>query len=793
MFGHTTPLVSGSSPPLYDCYRLNNITQDSGSSSLAARSIPSGRKGSKKVRTGCVTCKIRKVKCDETKPFCLRCTKTGRQCDGYLDPRALRSKRRSVKDAVPLNHALSTLLSFATPDEKRALCFFQQYTAPCISGDFDAVFWRTIVLQICQAEPAVRHAVLAVSSLHEGLSGTTAFIDGSQIRPQQSFALLQYNKAIACLLDQMSSSLTKPLASVLTCILFVCIEYMQGKDKESLIHLEQGRQLLAQLDMRFNDPEVDCIVQHIVPLYTRLSLTSFIFGGSPVPIPESLKPQIDIPVTFDTVENMRHSMHDFMEQAFRFTQRARPVKNPGNSVSRETMGLLEVERDRLLARLAMLNVAFSLFRASRSDMGPENALLVLQMYLHAQHIWISTALSSREVVYDNFLSSFIAIVPLAAAYLDLESSSQHRTVLPPQSSHYTAAREQISVAYTSSFTFETHIIPPLYYVATKCRHPLIQRSALDLLKRNPFRRENLWRASVMGALAGHIVALEERRSLAQKPSQIIHPHTQSHAMSLYSTSTQTDKSLAAITTSSSSMPTLNSEAPTSSILLPRVEDASSISHPPSMTISADDEYFSGPMMKPTTAFVHSLNNSDTWRWQQQQQQQQQKQQQHSFQQYDGFRAVDQTSYIASASYDTPQSQRYWHAGHVSVDNSSHSESSEISSVDFEEQCRYQAMVRGHSPPTQYQSQQQQQQQQIRSYEQPGHTQEASKETAPSRQRAPVPSHLTMEAPFGLPEELRVHDAMIGPEREDGTWVAVFRKLHGVHAECDMQNDWASTV
>ncbi|KAH8648558.1 hypothetical protein BX600DRAFT_116313 [Xylariales sp. PMI_506] len=41
------------------------------------------RRGSQKVRTGCATCKILKVKCDEKKPFCDRCTNTYRQCDGY--------------------------------------------------------------------------------------------------------------------------------------------------------------------------------------------------------------------------------------------------------------------------------------------------------------------------------------------------------------------------------------------------------------------------------------------------------------------------------------------------------------------------------------------------------------------------------------------------------------------------------------------------------------------------------------------------------------------------------------
>lgn len=662
------------------------------------------------------------------------------------------------------------------------------------------------MLQISQTEPAVRHAVLAVSSLHEGLGA--GFSDGAFPQPQQSFALQQYNKAIARLLEQMNNPLTKPLASLLTCVLFVCIEYMQGKDKESLIHLEQGRQLLARLNQRSNDPEMECIVRHIVPLYTRLSLTSFLFGGSPVPIPDALKSQRDIPAVFHSIDSMRHSMHEFMEQAFRFTQRARPAKNSSDSIPRETMRLLEVEQDRLLSRLAKLNVAFSLFRASRSNPSPENALLVLQMYLHAQHIWISTALSSSEVVYDDFLPSFAAIVPLAAAYLDLESSSQPRSLFPPQSSHYFAVPEQLSVAYTSNFTFETHIIPPLYYVATKCRHPLIRRSALDLLRRNPFRRENLWRASVMGALASHIVSLEEQWSQQQAspamrgsisstdhtlgdhlkhnepPEPMIPSHTQCHDLGLYSTSIGTDQTLSMvpITSISASMPTLSFEASTVPSLPMDIGVSSTLSRTSSFTASADDGYSSGSVVESNMAFLSPPSSSDTWHWQQQQQQSQQRFHHEAF-------PVSQTSYTAPASYEAIQAQNHqYNMGHGSVDYSSHSGgSSEISSVDLEEQRRYQALVQGHSPPQQFQNQQVHHQ----------HTQSrrASVGVTPQQRKdiSPLPANLIMEAPFGLPEELRVHDAIIGPEREEGTWVAVFRKLHGVDEDWDVQNDWVATV
>lgn len=855
--------------------------------------------------------RIRKVKCDETKPFCLRCTKTGRKCDGYLDP-AL-PKKRHPKNTSPYDHVLGPLLEISAPDEKRAFYFFQHVTAPCVSGDFDAVFWRVTVLQICQAEPAVRHAVLAVSSLHEGLGAgdILPFTDGRPTQPAQSFALQQYNKAIARLLDQMNNPLTRPLASLLTCVLFVCIEYMQGKDKESLIHLEQGRQLLTRLDQRSSDPEMECIVRHIVPLYTRLSLTSFLFGGSPVPIPDALKQQREIPDTFDSIDNMRHCMHEFMEQAFRFTSRARPAKNSSDSIPRETMRLLEVEQDRLLARHAKLDVAFSLFRASTAKPMQTHlhTLLVLQMYLHAQHIWISTALSSSEVVYDDFLSSFAAIVPLAAAYLDGEHAHPptaafpppHRTVaplLPPSafasaaaeqpSSRYlpgAAEQQQLSVAYTSHFSFETHIIPPLYYVATKCRHPLIRRSALDLLRRNPFRRENLWRASVMGALAGHIVSLEERWAEGQQglssamvsappsssssssltllsssrggtshhgtPSGQMQPlsapratHAQAQAQpcdprgdfgsSPYRrgpAEAEPKQLVAAAASGSMSMSTSCGVTPPAlrsfdvdvdvplevappmdpSLLMDAAEVSSSLSHAPSLTASIDDGYSSGgcSLADPAMGFLGAPpSHSEAWVWQQQQQQPSSQQTYSSPVLYERVHAQSShhLNHLGSLTdhhhHHHHQQQQQAQVGVPMAEYSPYStSSSDASSVDAEAEAEAEEQQQGYQMTmaracnNHVLLQHHQQQHPHYHHQQSQRTTATHRDVSSSKNNnsTSVPNALVTEAPFGLPEELRVHDAIIGPEREDGSWVAVFRKLHGVDAEWDVQHDWVATV
>lgn len=44
------------------------------------------RRGPPERKTGCRTCKQRRVKCGEERPFCFRCFKFSVQCDGYEVP-----------------------------------------------------------------------------------------------------------------------------------------------------------------------------------------------------------------------------------------------------------------------------------------------------------------------------------------------------------------------------------------------------------------------------------------------------------------------------------------------------------------------------------------------------------------------------------------------------------------------------------------------------------------------------------------------------------------------------------
>ena len=47
----------------------------------------------KRTKTGCQTCRTRRIKCDETKPECLKCIKSNRKCEGTVQYEPRKSRK----------------------------------------------------------------------------------------------------------------------------------------------------------------------------------------------------------------------------------------------------------------------------------------------------------------------------------------------------------------------------------------------------------------------------------------------------------------------------------------------------------------------------------------------------------------------------------------------------------------------------------------------------------------------------------------------------------------------------
>jgi hypothetical protein len=468
----------------------------------------------------------------------MKCLKYGQKCAGY---RADRLHEYSTP-TVPRRKAILLPAVKATPDlksdsEQRSFHFYRHITGPTLSSDYDSGFWITTVLRFSHTIPAVRHAVLAVGSLHENLIYENTNLN-AELAKKQIFAFQQYNKAISLLREQLNSQNDQEaLTPLLLCVLFVCLEFIQRKNIEALTHLQQGRQLLHIImqSKHLSSAQSDLIRQHIAPIYMRSGLTLYLFGIGTPPVPDSLNLYLENPDIFQSVHQARHAFYSILDDSLRWrflwkTNQRRDPRVPTDFAYKTTHHNSEpltpdkirdfkAKQENLLSRLGKWNTAFSLLRASNACKStPTASLLLLQILYHTAIVWTSTAMSEAEQVFDEHIEHFSAIIPLCAAYLETrkEDPETFGEDLPKDHGHFkqTDLRRKMTANCDKEnhekvvFSFETGIVPVLFLTAAKCRHPHIRRAAVGLLSRHEERQENLWKAKVFARIAAHMIHIE---------------------------------------------------------------------------------------------------------------------------------------------------------------------------------------------------------------------------------------------------------------------------------------------
>ncbi|KAK7428470.1 hypothetical protein QQZ08_005089 [Neonectria magnoliae] len=180
------------------------------------------------VKSGCRTCKIRKVKCDEGRTACRRCISTGRVCDGY-----------GVWAAEAASTAIASALSACR-------------TATKLPASFVYEFWTSLLLTASSSEPAVLHAVLALGSVHKtGIVNTDLARHTRNVPDEQErFMLRHYGKAIDHLQPHFSiKDRTSFRVGLIACVVFICLEFLRGHFHAAQIHFQNGLQLLGEMQI----------------------------------------------------------------------------------------------------------------------------------------------------------------------------------------------------------------------------------------------------------------------------------------------------------------------------------------------------------------------------------------------------------------------------------------------------------------------------------------------------------------------------------------------------------------
>ncbi|KAI1487150.1 hypothetical protein F5X96DRAFT_651361 [Biscogniauxia mediterranea] len=246
-----------------------------------------------KVRTGCVTYRIRRVKCDEEKPACVRCTSTGRVCDGYAGAPLPRKKhvtrheyhQPDAGSAVDHRARMRVLRPLIADIEGTAQerMFFHRFRRVAETGLALHVsnlgsFWKRLVPQMGHSDPAVKHALIALGSSWQTMKLQSSpngqlldpkymLLDNYCAEKLELVTFQQYNKAIYHLQRHVASPWSPRSVEItlICCLIFICLETAQGNQDAVVAHIGNGLQIIKTLPQElvyFSQAEGDEAVKY---------------------------------------------------------------------------------------------------------------------------------------------------------------------------------------------------------------------------------------------------------------------------------------------------------------------------------------------------------------------------------------------------------------------------------------------------------------------------------------------------------------------------------------------------
>ncbi|CZR62946.1 uncharacterized protein PAC_12843 [Phialocephala subalpina] len=503
---------------------------DAGAAAVEKRTRSSGPRS----RSGCHTCKIRRVKCDERRPGCLRCEKFGRECDGYEPQKTPLRLEKAPKSISKIHSLLPIALAPATSvshvqitvqchdeQEEQYLRFFHVETAGVLSGGFDSSLWNHIVLQACNEEPCILHIAVALAALDKSCRAKSMKCPLLTSEEHRRYALQKYSTAIQevreVLRDRRDSLRTVLIAS----LLIFCFESFHGDIRLALTNVHMAVELMyawlsdlhgVAIAPGHFSPAPHIIEDDLVSAYTRMDVHLMSWIDAPLPSRAKIlsyfpTEAFDLRPSFSTLTGAKTAFDHVTNHAFQYLGSVQNIKahssnessplseTSENSTTEEVMVLKEL-RQWMKALDAILN------RARTYDTHEDYVgATILRIHAVTVELCIRAALfeSHKPHAYDSFLPEFCELVALCSAL-----------VKHPR--------------FVKSFVFNVGFVPSLFILVTKCRDRMVRQEAIDVLKAAHPRREGVWDCLMVARIGEELIKSEEEAQLSGRTKEMIEIH-----------------------------------------------------------------------------------------------------------------------------------------------------------------------------------------------------------------------------------------------------------------------------
>ncbi|KAH7243084.1 hypothetical protein B0J15DRAFT_501848 [Fusarium solani] len=453
---------------------------------------------------------LRKVKCDEARPACKRCTSTGRKCDGY---------RADSSNCVTLPASVGSI--YALTPQARSLQFFTEKTLAGLQTFFPDDLWNTKILQVAQSTECIRNAIIALASFHEQYLKLT-----SSQQPGSKFGLGHYNLAIRQSISSSNEVSSPPHIPILSCLIFVCIEVLQGKIESAIALFKYGSKIIQQYQSDicsvnqfgncYLNPQLrsDAVMtlQLAKALFKRIAVQIYMLTGDV---------DSELVIAFKNTFGGTYPLHDM---PFRCLAEAREALLD-IIVEQASPGLKGQDAEQLMFHSVKIRQWCSLFdtliakdysgEKPLSDV-ERRAIALLQVY--RQYLEINVAKyaygQGDPCFWDRFTAEFGNMVNNAAIATGLDGKGSEQTS-------------------KSLFHMDIGVSSILFSIIARCRDPTIRRKAIGIMLAHR-SQEGVWNSPLAAQGAIKLMELEESRSGKEvKRSQDIPEEARVRTVRLY--------------------------------------------------------------------------------------------------------------------------------------------------------------------------------------------------------------------------------------------------------------------
>ncbi|KAL4951721.1 hypothetical protein BDW69DRAFT_186131 [Aspergillus filifer] len=438
------------------------------------------RMGTKKSRTGCRTCRVRRIKCDETPGSCGNCTKTRRTCD-YDIQRLPPSRQGGLTSERACNLQLTSkiIASFRwaiTSDERRCYSYFRHFTIPTLSEVFYSPLWRDLILQISMSEPAVYHAVVALGAVHQDSETYGMPLPGQDLQNEwHRFAIEQCGRSFALLGRRHSSQDPRFRNTVLLCcLLFILAQLMRGQYDEAVQHISNGLRVLNEAYAQGSQENL--IEPTVITAFAHLGTQSLHYGVDDILNLKTLTEQQEPLQGGNTFANFHEAqwMLDFvLTAACRFLVRCEGLTEEEIAIDYVS---LHDEQLQLLSQMSSFDDRFEAFLATaKLTTKEQRAAEIMLLNRRSLSMLVQIALTWDKSLIDLYTPEYEAQLSLTEEIM--ERYPERPTVM-----------------------LELGILPPLYNAAMWCQDFNVRIRATKALRAWP-HREGLFDSNWLAFLA----------------------------------------------------------------------------------------------------------------------------------------------------------------------------------------------------------------------------------------------------------------------------------------------------